>query len=43
MAALLYAEVPVADLEREAGLVIEGDRALALRYAALFNLPAKLA
>lgn len=43
MAALLYAEVPVADLERDAGLVIEGDRELALRYAALFNLPAKLA
>lgn len=43
MAALLYAEVPVAQLEREAGLVIEGDRELALRYVALFKLPPKLA
>lgn len=42
MAALLYAEVPIADLEREAGLVIEGNRELALRYAALFSLPDKL-
>ena len=43
MAALLYAEVPINDLEREAGLVIEGERELALRYAALFGLPPKLA
>lgn len=39
----LYAGVPWADLEREAGLVIAGDRDLALRYAALFSLPPKLA
>lgn len=39
----LYAGVPWEDLEREAGLVIEGDRDLALRYASLFALPPKLA
>lgn len=33
---------PVEQQEREAGLAIEGDRALALRYAALFALPDKL-
>ena len=27
----------------DGGLAIEGDRALALRYAAIFELPAKLA
>lgn len=43
MAALLYAGVPVAELESEAGLVIEGDRKLALRFAALFELPDKIA
>lgn len=43
MAALIYAEAPVEELEREAGLVIEGDRALALRFVRLFRLPAKLA
>ena len=43
MAALLYTEVPVAELERDAGLIIEGDRALALRYASLFSLPEKIA
>lgn len=42
LAALLYAKVPVGELEREGGLVIEGDRELALRYAALFWLPDKL-
>ncbi|RYD47444.1 MAG: hypothetical protein EOP60_17460 [Sphingomonadales bacterium] len=43
VAGLLYAGIPIADLEREAGLVIEGDRELALRYAAIFSLPDKLA
>lgn len=42
MAGLLYAKIPAEQLEREAGLVIEGDRELALRYAALFALPDKL-
>lgn len=42
IAALLYAKIPPKELEREGGLVIEGDRALALRYAALFGLPEKL-
>lgn len=42
IAALLYAKIPPEDLEREGGLVIEGDRPLALRYAALFGLPPKL-
>lgn len=39
----LYAGVSWDQLEREAGLAIEGNRALALRYAALFSLPPKLA
>ena len=43
IAGLLYANVPVDELEREAGLVITGDRELALRYAAIFELPSKLA
>lgn len=42
MAAVLYAEVPVEELEQEAGLVISGQRALALRFAKLFRLPDKL-
>ncbi len=42
LAALLYAKIPVDELEREGGLVIEGDRELALRYAAVFCLPDKL-
>lgn len=42
IAALLYAKIPAEDLEREGGLVIEGDRDLALSYAALFGLPDKL-
>lgn len=42
MAALLYAKIPAQKLEREGGLAIEGDRALALDYAALFGLPGKL-
>lgn len=43
LAGLLYADIPVGELERDAGLEIEGDRELALRYAAIFELPAKLA
>lgn len=39
----IYAGVPWDTLEREAGLVIQGDRDLALRYASLFALPPKLA
>jgi hypothetical protein len=39
----IYAGVPWDTLEREAGLVIQGDRDLALRYASLFALPRKLA
>jgi DNA-binding HxlR family transcriptional regulator len=43
IAAGLYAGVPWEDMERDAELVIEGNRALAMRYAALFSLPPKLA
>ena len=43
IAAGLYAGVPWEDLERDGGLVIGGNRPLALRYAALFSLPPKLA
>ena len=43
IAGLLYAKIPAEQLEREAGLRIEGDRQLALRYAALFALPEKIA
>ena len=43
VAGLLYEKVPVEALERDAGLVIEGDRLLALRYADIFALPDKLA
>lgn len=43
LAGLLYAKVPLENLECDAGLVIEGDRELALRYAAIFALPDKLA
>ncbi|MBX7483094.1 helix-turn-helix transcriptional regulator [Qipengyuania sp. 6D47A] len=39
----IYAGVPWDELERDAGLRIEGDRALALRYASLFSLPPKIA
>ena len=42
MAALLYGGIPVKALEAEAGLVIEGNRDLALRYAVLFALPDKV-
>lgn len=43
VAAGLYAGVAWDQLEREGGLVIEGNRALAMQYAALFSLPPKLA
>lgn len=43
LAGLLYAELPPEQIEKEAGLVIEGDRDLALRYAEIFALPDKLA
>lgn len=39
----IYAGIPWETLEAEAGLSIEGDRDLALRFAALFCLPDKLA
>jgi DNA-binding HxlR family transcriptional regulator len=38
----IYAGVPWADLERDAGLVIEGDRDLAMRFVTLFKLPPPL-
>lgn len=43
IARAIHAGVPWTDLEREAGLSIEGNRELALRFAALFKLPPKLA
>ena len=39
----LYARVPWDELERDAGLAIEGNRDLALRFAGIFRLPPKLA
>ena len=42
MAGLLYAGMPPGALEAEAGLVIDGDRAAALEYTALFELPDKV-
>ena len=42
LAALFYAKFPAVGLERDAGLVIEGDRALALRFADIFELPPKM-
>ncbi|MCB5424900.1 helix-turn-helix transcriptional regulator [Altererythrobacter sp. CC-YST694] len=42
VAALLYPKIPMEVLEAEAGLVVEGDRELAKRYAALFSLPPKI-
>jgi len=43
IAAGIYAGVPWETLEAEAGLVIGGDRALALSFARLFGLPPPLA
>ena len=42
IAGLFYAGIPVDELERGAGLVISGDRDLALRFADIFALPEKL-
>lgn len=39
--ALLYGKVPLAALEAAGQLRVSGDRALVLRYAALFGLPPK--
>lgn len=39
----IYAGVPWADLERDAGLTIEGNRELAMRFVSIFKLPPKLA
>ncbi|MCR2835086.1 winged helix-turn-helix transcriptional regulator [Parerythrobacter lacustris] len=39
----IYAGVPWEELEAGAGLSIEGDRDLAMRFVALFSLPPKLA
>lgn len=39
MAALVYGDVPADALESEAGLAIEGDRSLALRFVDCFSLP----
>lgn len=43
IAGAIYAGVPWEDLERDAGLSIEGNRELALRFAGIFKLPPKLA
>ncbi|MEH6683162.1 MAG: winged helix-turn-helix transcriptional regulator [Qipengyuania sp.] len=43
LACLLYGGVGADELERDAGLVIEGDRDLALAYADIFELPAPIA
>lgn len=43
LAGLLYADTPVEELERDAGLQIDGDRELALAYASIFELPEPLA
>lgn len=42
MAGLLYGDAPAEALEAEEGLIIEGNRDLALRYAQLFALPEKV-
>ena len=42
LAAGIYAGVPWAELERDAGVSIKGDRRLAMRYAAIFSLPPPL-
>lgn len=43
IAAGIYAGVPWDELERDAGLSIEGNRELAMRFVSLFKLPPKLA
>lgn len=42
LAAGIYAGVPWETLERDASMSIDGDRALAMRFAALFSLPPPL-
>jgi len=42
IAGALYADIPPEALEAEAGLVVEGDRALLKRFLTLFGLPPKL-
>lgn len=43
IAGAVYADIPMAVLEREAGLVVEGDRATVSRLLTLFHLPPKIA
>ena len=42
LAGALYADIPLEQLEAGAGLIVEGDRALAARYDSLFSLPPKI-
>lgn len=42
IAGALYADIPLAALEAEAGLEVEGDRLLLERFLSLFALPPKL-
>jgi len=42
IAGALYADIPPELLEQEAGLVVEGDRAVLKRFLTLFGLPPKL-
>jgi len=42
VAAALYGKLPIAEVEAEMGLKVEGDRELAERYIGLFALPEKI-
>ena len=42
IAGALYADIPLAALEAEAGLTVEGDRAVLERFVTLFGLPPKI-
>lgn len=42
IAGMLYADIPMEQLEADAGLVVEGDRDLVRRYASLFSLPPRI-
>ncbi|MEL1249782.1 winged helix-turn-helix transcriptional regulator [Aurantiacibacter gilvus] len=42
IAGALYADIPLEALEADAGLKVEGDRALVVRFLGLFGLPPKL-
>ena len=42
IAGALYGDIPLAALEAEAGLVVEGDRDILKRFFDLFALPPKL-